>query len=102
VIVRIVRFRSRLSDAEVRSSFEARSSRYREVPGLRQKYYLRFPGTGEHGAVYVWDSQEALDRFLSSDLARSIPAVYQVDGTSRSEIAEVVLALRAEAGAAAR
>jgi heme-degrading monooxygenase HmoA len=98
VIVRIVRFRSGLKDEDVVSAFESRTARYRDVDGLRQKYYLRFPQTGEFGAVYVWDSQKALDRFHESELARSIPDVYRVDGEARGEVAEVLLSLHPDAG----
>lgn len=96
MIVRIVRFRSGLSDPDVLSTYQDRSARYRKVPGLRQKYYLRFPETGEYGAVYVWDSREALDRFHGSDLARTIPDTYRVEGAPRGELAEVVLTLHPE------
>lgn len=96
MIVRIVRFRSGLKDEDVMSAFESRSPRYREVEGLVQKYYLRFPQTGEFGAVYVWDSQSALDRFNASALARSIPEVYRVEGAPSGEVAEVMLALHPE------
>jgi heme-degrading monooxygenase HmoA len=44
----------------------------RALPGLVQKYYMRFSDTGQHGAVYVWASEEALARFRASDLARTI------------------------------
>jgi heme-degrading monooxygenase HmoA len=93
MIVRIVRFRSRLSEEDVLSTYQDRAARYRKVPGLRQKYYLRFPETGEYGAVYVWDSPEALRRFNDSDLARTIPDAYQVEGAPKAESAEVVFAL---------
>jgi heme-degrading monooxygenase HmoA len=95
VIVRIVRFRSGLTDSEVARAFEERSARYRQVKGLRQKYYLRFGETGEWGAVYVWDSAAALDDFNRSELARSIPETYRVAGDKHGETAEVVLALYA-------
>jgi heme-degrading monooxygenase HmoA len=97
MIVRIVRFRSRLSEEKVLSTYRDRSARYRKVPGLRQKYYLHFPETSEYGAVYVWDSPEALSQFNDSDLARTIPDAYQVEGTPGTESAEVVLALHPEA-----
>lgn len=93
MIVRIVRFTSRLPDREVRATYEDRAPRYREVPGLLQKYYLRFTETGEHGAVYVWDSEESLKAFNDSDLARTIADAYQVEGATRGEVAEVAMAL---------
>lgn len=50
--------------------------------------------SGEHGAVYLWDSAETLRQFRQSDLARTISEVYRVQGTSEIQIAEVVMALR--------
>jgi hypothetical protein len=64
------------------------------MAGLAQKYYLRYPATGEHGAVYVWESQEALEAFHESELARTIPDVYQVQGTPEFQMGEVVMLLR--------
>ena len=98
VIVQIVRFRSALEDAEVVAMYEARSARYREVPGLLNKYYLAYP-TGEHGAVYVWDAAESLEAFRQGDLARTIPEAYRVQGDPHIEVAEVRLVLRPEATA---
>jgi heme-degrading monooxygenase HmoA len=94
MIVQIVRFRSDLSDEEVLQTYEARSPRYRALSGLKQKYYLKFPATGEHGAVYVWDSEEALQAFRESDLARTIPEAYHVQGEPNIVVAEVVMLLR--------
>jgi heme-degrading monooxygenase HmoA len=91
MIVSLVRFRSTLSDHEVQAAFESRSERYREVPGLIEKLYVRFRDTGEFGAVYVWDSEEALARFRETDLARSIPSAYVLEEAPTSEIADVVL-----------
>jgi heme-degrading monooxygenase HmoA len=69
VIVSIVRFRSPLRDEEVRALFERRAPDYEQVPGLVEKIYLRFAETGEWGAVYLWDSEEALAGFRESQLA---------------------------------
>lgn len=76
VIVHFVRFKSPLPDEDVRQRVRCRLSEYRRVPGLLQKYYLRFPDTGEWGGLYLWDSHESLERFRGSELARSIPAAY--------------------------
>lgn len=91
MIVSLVRFHSALPDDEVQAMFEERAEAYREVPGLLEKVYLRFRSTGEFGAVYVWDSEEALATFRESELARSIPAAYRVSSTPRSELADVRL-----------
>jgi hypothetical protein len=101
MLVQIVRFNSTLSAADVQAMYEARADRYRTVPGLLQKYYLSF-ANGEHGAVYLWASAEALARFRESDLARSIPEAYQVRGTPEVQVAEVALVLRPGAAATNR
>jgi heme-degrading monooxygenase HmoA len=93
VIVQIVRFKSGLSDDDVVRTCEARAPRYRELPGLVQKYYLRFP-TGEYGAVYVWDSEEALADFRESELGRTISTAYRVEGEADVEVANVFMRLR--------
>jgi heme-degrading monooxygenase HmoA len=94
VITQIVRFRSRLSDDEVLATYAQRAHRYRALPGLIDKYYLRFDATGEHGAVYLWKSPEALAEFREFELARSIPDAYQVEGTPEATTATVVMQLR--------
>jgi heme-degrading monooxygenase HmoA len=94
VVVQIVRFKSGLPDEQVLTMYEARAPRYRALTGLKQKYYLRFPDTGEHGAVYVWESEAALKEFRESDLGRTISTTYQVQGTPEARTGEVVLTLR--------
>lgn len=94
MIVQIVRFRSELSDAEVVETYEERAPRYRALGGLVQKYYLRFTETGEHGAVYVWDSPESLATFGRSELRATIPDAYRVVGEPHVATAEVVSLLR--------
>jgi heme-degrading monooxygenase HmoA len=90
MFIHIVRFTSRLPAAEVRKRYQSRVEQYRHVPGLIQKYYLHYSETDEHGAVYVWESQEALAAFRTSELGRSIGDVYQVESRDVRE-GEVVL-----------
>lgn len=100
LIVSLVRFKSTLSDEGVQKMFEERADRYRQLPGLVEKIYLVFRETGELGAVYVWDSEEALERFRETELARSIPDAYQVEGATSVEVADVCLVVRPERAAA--
>jgi len=100
MVIQVVRFKSGLPDARVLELYEARSPRYRALQGLVQKYYLRYPSSGEHGAVYVWESEEALREFRQSDLGRSIGNVYQIDGEKVTENAEVLMTLRPVSGTA--
>jgi heme-degrading monooxygenase HmoA len=96
VIVSLVRFKSRLSDDAVQAMFEERADHYRKVPGLVEKIYLRFRESGEFGAVYVWDSEEALLDFRETALARTIPDVYQLEEAPLAELADVCLVIQSE------
>lgn len=94
MVIHIVRFRSELSDEHITELFHIRAPEYLTIPGLVQKYYLRFR-SGEYGGVYVWDSAASMEQFMGGELARSICHVYRVQESVR-DIADVVLALRAE------
>jgi hypothetical protein len=94
MVIHIVRFRSALADKRITELFRARAPEYLTVPGLLQKYYLRFRN-GEYGGVYVWDTAASMERFMAGELARSICDIYRVEESTR-DIADVVLALRAE------
>jgi hypothetical protein len=54
-------------------------------------YYLWFPDNGEHGAVDLSESEEALSEFGQSEVARTIPEVYPVQGSPVGETAEVIM-----------
>jgi hypothetical protein len=95
MIIHIVRFKSLLPDERIAELFQVRASEYLAVPGLLQKYYLRFR-TGEHGGVYVWDSATSMEQFMASRLARTICDVYRVDESVR-DVADVVFALYPQA-----
>jgi heme-degrading monooxygenase HmoA len=91
MIVQIVRFKSGLSDDEVLEMYETRVPQYRSMKGLKQKYYLQFSETGEHGAVYLWESEAAMKEFRESELGQTISSAYEVQGTPEVILAEVVI-----------
>jgi hypothetical protein len=91
MVIHIVWFRSSLSDERIAELFQVRASEYLAVPGLLQKYYLRFR-TGEHGGVYVWDSAASMERFMAGRLASTICDIYRVEESVR-DVAEVLFAL---------
>lgn len=95
MILTIVRFKSELSQERLLEVAESRAPEYRAMEGLIQKYYLRYPETGEYGAVYVWESEEHFKRFRESGLMRSIPATYRVLGSAQFLPADVLMPLRA-------
>jgi heme-degrading monooxygenase HmoA len=96
MIMQFVRFRSGLSEDDVLKLMEARAPQYRELPGLLQKYYVRDNRNGGFGGIYIWKSEEALQEFRQSELARSIPEVFQVAGQPDVEQFDVLVVLRPE------
>ena len=94
MIIQTVKFKSGLPDVEVRAMMENRAPQFRALQGLLQKYYGREGETGEHSGIYLWDGEESLRSFRSSELARSIPAAYRVVGQPRIETFEVLFPLR--------
>lgn len=91
MIIQIVRFKSGLSDEQVLKMYEARAPQYRAMKELKQKYYLRFLETDEHGAVYLWESEAAMKAFRESELGQTISTAYEVQGTPDVIMAEVVM-----------
>jgi heme-degrading monooxygenase HmoA len=96
MILQIVRFKSGLSEKQALEMSEERAPNYRALQGLVQKYYVRFPETGEYAGVYLWESEKALKEFRESPLFRTISKVYQVQGEADVKTGEVVLTLRAD------
>ena len=74
-----------------------RRPRFRDVPGLTQKIYGRDPASGDVCGIYFFESEEALDAFRASELARTIAAAYDAVDVRR-EVYEVLFPLRPERG----
>ena len=96
MIVQLVRYGSRLTYDEVMERFEGRSDRYREVPGLLQKYYVHYSETDAYGGVYIWESAEALQKWRDTNLAGTLAETYQVTEGPTSEVADVMLVLHGD------
>ena len=97
MFILLVKFHSGLPHDEVLRVMEERLPQFREVPGLLQKYSARETATGDYVGIYLFDSEAALQRYRSSELAASIPATYKVEGAPRREVAELLFPLRDEA-----
>jgi heme-degrading monooxygenase HmoA len=93
MVVLVVRFKSDLSEEQVLQISEERKPQYLAQEGLRQKYYLKF-APNEFGAVYLWDSEDAMKAFRESELARSIPDAYRIQGEPRFDVGALILTLR--------
>ena len=92
MVIHFVRFKTDLAQEEVRRIMEERAPRFREVPGLVQKYYGYEPDSGAFCGCYIFDSEESRQAFRQSELARTIPAAYQAEEV-RVEAYEVLFPL---------
>ena len=57
---------------------------FKKVPGLKRKYFLADPKTGEAGCLYAFENQEALEAYLQSDVWRDV-VVASAKGEPRIE-----------------
>ncbi len=96
MVIHFVRITTHLAQEEVRQIMEERAPRFREVPGLLQKYYGYEPSSEAFCGCYIFDSEESRQAFSQSELARTIPAAYQAEEV-RIEAYEVLFPLYEEA-----
>jgi len=93
MIVQIVRFKSELAEELILEMYNKRAPQYREIKGLKQKYYLRYSETGEYGAVYMWENESSINAFRESDLGKTISAMYKIQGNPEVLKADLVMTL---------
>ena len=92
--MQIVRFKTELPEEELIKLSKEREPDYRAMPGLLQKYYIKPDGKGEYGGVYIWDSMDSMKNFRESELAKTIPRIYQATEPPTVEIVEILFPLR--------
>jgi hypothetical protein len=90
----LVKFHSNLDDQTVARLLEERLPLFRSVPGLIQKYYAREESTGDYVGCYLFESKQALLDYRASELAKSIPPTYALEGGARVEVLDVLFPLR--------
>ena len=94
MIIQLVRFETELSQEEVIAVANERIERFRALPGLVQKYYVKLGQLNHYGGIYIWDSRESMTTYRKSELAASIAQAYKVKGTPTVEVLESLFALR--------
>ncbi len=94
MIVQFVKFKSSLANDEVQRVMRERAPRFRALPGLVQKYYGLEEQSGEFTGIYLWDSEQSAKDFQDTELARTIPVAYKVEGKPRIEFFELLFPLR--------
>jgi hypothetical protein len=92
-----VRAKSGLDTKELERRLLERRPRFLEVPGLLQKIYGRDSETGAVCGIYFFENQAALAAYRETELAKTIPAAYEVL-EFRPEIYELMYPLRPERG----
>jgi hypothetical protein len=96
-----VRVKSQLDARELERRLIERRPRFREVPGLVQKIYGRDETTGDVCGIYFFEDQTALNVFLETELAKTIPSAYEALDIRR-EVYEVLYPLYPERGPVAK
>ena len=94
MIVQIIRLKTDLSEEELLSKAREREPRFKAIPGLLQKYYVKIGEPGQYGGIYIWDSPESMKSYRESELAASIPEAYQIIEPPNIEIMDVLFQLR--------
>ena len=94
MIIQIIRVESTLLEDELVAVARERADRFRALPGLIQKYYVKLGQPNHYGGVYVWDSMESLEAYRESDLAATIPAAYKATGAPMIETLDGLFQLR--------
>lgn len=93
MIMQIINLKSSLPENELVSKAKERLPQFQSVPGLLQKYYVK-KTEGEYTGVYIWDSRASLAAFRESELAKTIPSVYQVSEAPFIEVGDILFTLR--------
>ena len=94
MILQIIRLKSNLPEDELLAKARERESRFKAISGLVQKYYVKTGKPGEYGGIYVWDSMASLEAFRGSDLAKTIPAAYEIIEAPNIEVMDLLFQLR--------
>ena len=94
MILLVVKVKSPLPEEELRRRAKKREPDFKAFPGLLQKYYVKLGEPGLYGGVYVWDSMESLQAYKESDLAKSIPAAYEMVEPPEMEVMDIMFQLR--------
>lgn len=94
MILQIIKLKSNLPEEALLAIANERAPQFKEIKGLLQKYYVKIGQSGQYGGIYVWESQEALNTYRNSDLAKSIPEAYEIVEAPTIEIMDILFQLR--------
>ena len=77
-ITTVVQFRlpQPISLEEATRRFESSAPKYRNLPGLIRKYYLRAEDGRTAGGVYLWESRAAADGLYSAEWREHVAKLF--------------------------
>ncbi|MCE7737538.1 MAG: YdhR family protein [Candidatus Heimdallarchaeota archaeon] len=90
----MVKFKTKMEEAELLKVAGERKPEFQKLDKLIQKYYFKDSSTGEFGGIYIWESKEAMLEYRETELAKTIPTAYQVDGIPDIQLLDVFYPLR--------
>ncbi len=88
------RMKEQLPEEELKKVLGELVEVFKKVPGLKTKYFLFDPKTGETGGFYIFESQEALEEYLKSDIWKNVIA----NATGEPKVESFVITATLDAG----
>jgi hypothetical protein len=70
------RLRSPITLADATKRFESTAPKYRDIPGLIRKYYLRSEDGQAAGGIYLWENRQAAERMYTAEWYAMVEKVY--------------------------
>jgi putative monooxygenase ydhR len=70
-----------ISLAEATKRFESSAPKYRNLPGLIRKYYVRSEDGRTAGGIYLWDSRAAAEAVYNGEWRERVEKLYGVKPT---------------------
>ena len=61
---------------EATKMFESTAPKYRDLPGLVRKYYLRTEDGRKAGGVYLWETKAAAEKIYSGEWKARVKLLY--------------------------
>ena len=73
-----IKFQSSHSPADLLTTCNEDLERFKNVPGLIEKYYITEEGTDAISGIYLFATDQDREAFWNSELAKDIPVHYKV------------------------
>jgi hypothetical protein len=78
MITTVVQFQlpSPITLAEATARFESSAPKYRNIPGLIRKYYIRSEDGRVAGGIYLWETRAAAERVYNGEWRERVENLY--------------------------